>query len=87
LRRDKLGSNEWLNGYELRFGSGLNPNGSDACLLGRIHGNRFVERVRTQRSDRSAAAGVLRLGWASYWAARPIAGSPGGLARLSQWVG
>jgi hypothetical protein len=61
---DKVGLNEWLKGYELRFGSGLNPNGSDARLLGRIPANGLVEWVCTQRPDRSTADGALGLGWA-----------------------
>jgi hypothetical protein len=32
-------SNEWLNGYELGFGSGLSPNGSDTALSGRTRVN------------------------------------------------
>jgi hypothetical protein len=63
---DKLGLNEWLKGYELSFGSSLNPNGSEARLLGRIPPNGLVERVRTQRSDQSVVAGALGLGWAGW---------------------
>jgi hypothetical protein len=29
-------SNEWLNGYELGFGLGLSPNGSDTALSGQV---------------------------------------------------
>jgi hypothetical protein len=32
-------SNEWLNGYEPRFGSGLSPYGSDPVLSGRTRLN------------------------------------------------
>jgi hypothetical protein len=67
---DKLGLNEWLKGYELRFGLCLNPNGLDAHLLGQIPANGLVEWVRTRRPDRSTAAGSLGLGWADNWATR-----------------
>jgi hypothetical protein len=73
--------------YEVRFGSGLNPNGSGACLLGRILANGLVERVRTWRLDRSAAAGALGLSWAGYWAAWPAAGPPRGRAGWAKPVG
>jgi hypothetical protein len=58
-------SNERLNGYEPRFGSGLSPNVPDERLLGWILANGLVERVCTQWPDRPLAAGVLGLGWAT----------------------
>jgi hypothetical protein len=70
--------NEWLNGYELRFRSGLSPNGSDMRLLGQILANRLVERVHTRRLDRPVAAGALGLGWAGSKA------ELAGLARLGR---
>jgi hypothetical protein len=42
LRRGKLGLNERLNGYELGFGSGLSPNGSDPRLTSLIQLERRV---------------------------------------------
>jgi hypothetical protein len=67
---DKLGLNERLNGDELGFELGLNPNGSDAHLLGQIPTNRLEERVHTRWPDRSAVAGALGLSWASNWVVR-----------------
>jgi hypothetical protein len=64
-------SNEWHNGYELGFGSGLSPNGSDERLLGQILANGLVERVRTRWPDRPTAARVLGLGWLS-WAVHKV---------------
>jgi hypothetical protein len=64
-------SNERLNGYELGFGSGLSPNGSDERLLGRILANGLVERVRSRWPDRPVVAGMLGLGWLG-WAARKV---------------
>jgi hypothetical protein len=43
--RDKLSLNERLNGYELRFGLGLSPNGSDPRLTGRIQPERRVRPI------------------------------------------
>jgi hypothetical protein len=63
---DKLGLNKWPKGYELGFGLGLNPNGSEARLLGWIPPNGLVERVHTQWPDRSTVAGALDLGWAGW---------------------
>jgi hypothetical protein len=71
-------SNERLNGYELGFGLGLSPNGSDERLLGRILANGLVEQVRTRWLDRPAAAGLLGLGGLG-WAARNV-GKAGRLA-------
>jgi hypothetical protein len=64
-------SNERLNGYELGFGSGLSPNGSDERLLGRILANGLVERVRSRWPDRPVVAGMLGLGWLG-WATRKV---------------
>jgi hypothetical protein len=55
--------NEWLNGYELGFGSGLSPNRSNVRLLRQILANGLVERVHTQWPDRPTAAGALGLDW------------------------
>jgi hypothetical protein len=44
-------SNEWLNGYELGFGSGLSPNGSDTALSGRT-------RVNGSDSDSASLRGA-----------------------------
>jgi hypothetical protein len=76
-------SNEWLNGYELGFGSGLSPNGSDEHLLGRILANGLVERVRTRWPDRPAAVGMLGFSWLG-WATHKV-GKAGqaGLGRLA----
>jgi hypothetical protein len=57
--------NERLNRYELGFGSGLSPNGSDVSLLGRNLDNELVELVRTRWLDQPTAAGVLGLVWAT----------------------
>jgi hypothetical protein len=76
-------SNERLNGYELGFGLGLSPNGSDERLLGRILANGLVERVRTWWPDRPAAAGVLGLDWLC-WAAHKV--GKAGQARLTGWI-
>jgi hypothetical protein len=64
--------------------SGLNPNGSDVRLLGRILANRLVEQVCTWRPDRSVAAGALGLSWAGNWATwgEGEAGQVGPVARF-----
>jgi hypothetical protein len=71
--------NERLNGYELRFGSGLSPNRSEVHLLGGILANGLVEWVCTRRPDWPVAAGALGLGW--------LATGPRGrlLVRLGAW--
>jgi hypothetical protein len=60
---------------------------SDVRLLGWILANGLVERVRTRRLDRPAAAGTLGLSWAGNWATRPAAGLPGALAGWDEPVG
>jgi hypothetical protein len=78
--------NEWLNGYELKFGSGLSPNGSDVRLLGRILTNGLVERVRTRQPDWLTAVGVLGLGWASSKAESARLARLG-RAKIDKWEG
>jgi hypothetical protein len=78
--------NEWLNGYELGFGSGLSPNGSDVCLLGRIVANGLVEQVRTRWPDRPTEAGALGLGWAGS-KAESAGLAQLGHAKIEKWEG
>jgi hypothetical protein len=75
LREDKLGLNEWFNGYELGFGSGLCPNGSDPRLSGQIQPERRVRPI----GRLGHAAGLLgRLGRALRWRESRPAGPTGG---------
>jgi hypothetical protein len=83
--------NERLNGYELGFGPGLSPNGSDERLLGQILVNGLVERLRTRWPDWPAAGPatgprgrlLVRLGLAG-WAARKV--GKAGQAGPTGWI-
>jgi hypothetical protein len=75
--------NEWLNGYELGFGSGLSPKGSDERLLGQILANGLVERVHTRWPDQPATAGALGLGWLGGAACKV---GMAGQARPTGWI-